>query len=415
MSTYDFHELITYVRENSKFFRDLYAHLPTSGFRVSDLPITNQDEYWKHNSFSNNSVLTDKTSDGVIFKSGGTTGNPKFSYFTKSEWNKFTLDFGFGMDQLRMRDGDLCANLFYSGDLYASFLFINKSVEQMQTKVTQFPITGQTEIDVSLKIITDYKVNVLFGVPTSLINMAALTSEPITCVDQIYYGGEPLFDDQRESLLKAFPNAYISSIGYASVDGGQLGYVDSECSASEHKVFPSTIIEIVDADTGELIEEEGRVGKLIFTNLSRRLMPIIKYPVGDMASWVQVGEKFKLLGRSDEGARIGPVTINRDDIASILKGSKIDHLVNSFQLVIKRKSGKDYLHLFLGRLGKEELNSSEIETSLKAYFYEQRPMYLKEYQSNIIEDVEISLVPSDNLLKNPRTGKLKLVIDQRNN
>ena len=192
--------------------------------------MTSQEEFWKSNTFKDNKVLTSTLRDGVVFKSGGTTGNPKFSIFTKDEWEQFTSDFGFGMDQLRMKEGDLCANLFYSGDLYASFLFINKSVEKMKTKVTQFPITGQTDVEETLKIISDYKVNVLFGVPTSLINMAAQSGTTIEHVDQIYYGGEPLFNDQKEMILKTFPNAYISSIGYASVDGGQLGYVDGSVS-----------------------------------------------------------------------------------------------------------------------------------------------------------------------------------------
>jgi len=413
MSEFEFHDLVKYVRKKSAFFKDLYSHIPSDNFKLSDLPIINQDNYWSHNTFLNNSVLTDNSSDGVIFKSGGTTGNPKFSYFTKSEWDKFTKDFGFGMDQLKMKEGDLCANLFYSGDLYASFLFINKSVEQMKTAVTQLPITGQTDVETSLKIISEYKVNVLFGVPTSLINMASHANEQLPHVDQIYYGGEPLFEDQRDALLKIFPNAHISSIGYASVDGGQLGYVDSSCAPGEHKVFSSTIMEIVDPDSGELIEEVGKVGKLVFTNLSRRLMPILRYPVGDMACWVEVDKKFNLLGRSDEGARVGPVTINRDDISSILKGSNIGHLVNNFQLVIKRKSGRDYLHLFLGGQGSSDLNRNCDLGEFKKLFYEQRPMYLKEFESNLIEDIEISLVSVDDLIKNPRTGKLRLVIDQR--
>jgi phenylacetate-CoA ligase len=414
MSVFEVDELIKYVRENSPFYKELYSDLDENT-SLEKLPITDQEKFWKANTLNNNLVLTSKKSDGVVFKSGGTTGNPKFSIFTQGEWEKFTSDFGQGMDQLRLKEGDLCANLFYSGDLYASFLFINKSVEKMSTKVTQFPITGQTDIHESLKIISDYKVNVLFGVPTSLINMATHSNEVISHVDQIYYGGEPLFDDQKELLLKTFPNAYISSIGYASVDGGQLGYVDSECGAGEHKVFKSTIMEIIDPETGELIKEKGRVGKLIFTNLTRKLMPIIKYPVGDMASWVEYGEKFKLLGRSDEGARVGPVTVNRDDILKILETLEVNNLVDSFQLIIERKESKDCLQIVLGSLKESKLEECLEKLDLKNAFYEQRKMYQKEVQKGLIGDIEYSVVNTDNLVKNPRTGKLRLVIDQRHN
>ena len=314
-----------------------------------------------------------------------------------------------------MKEGDLCANLFYSGDLYASFLFINKSVEKMKTKVTQFPITGQTDVEETLKIISDYKVNVLFGVPTSLINMAAQSGTTIEHVDQIYYGGEPLFNDQKEMILKTFPNAYISSIGYASVDGGQLGYVDGSCSLGEHRVFKSTIMEIVDPDSGEIINEVGRTGKLVFTNLTRKLMPIIKYPVGDLARWIDVGEKFKLLGRSDEGARIGPVTVNRDDISKVLTNLNLDHLVDNFQLYIRRKKSKDYLDLILGSSNEADLNQCLKKLDFEQEFYSERHMYKKEYDEGLIERFLFRVVNTDKLVKNPRTGKLRLVIDERHN
>lgn len=412
MSIYNLNELIEYVRENSTYYSSLYQDLPKD-YTLEDLPLISQEDFWKNNTFSNNKVLTSSLNDGVVFKSGGTTGNPKFSAFSKDEWNQFTKDFGFGMDQLKMKEGDLCANLFYSGDLYASFLFINKSVEQMKTPITQFPITGQTDHLETLNIINTYKVNVLFGVPTALLALASTSDKSINHVDQIYYGGEPLFEDQKESLLNTFPNAHISSIGYASVDGGQLGYVDDSCSTGEHRVFDGTIVEIINADTSETIKKTNEAGKLVFTNLTRKLMPIIKYPVGDMAEWVDYPNKFKLLGRSDEGARIGPVTINRDDILDILKECEILDQVKNFQLIIKRKESKDFLELVMGSSDASKLEKSLSNLGFENKFYTQRKMYKKELDKGLIEQFIYKIVNIDDLVKNPRTGKLRLVIDQR--
>jgi phenylacetate-CoA ligase len=412
VSIYNFNDLVNFVRKESPYYKELYSDLKDE-FSIEDLPILCQDDFWSKNTFSNNKVLTSDLNDGVVFKSGGTTGNPKFSAFTKDEWNQFTKDFGQGMDQLKMQEGDLCANLFYSGDLYASFLFINKSVEQMKTPVAQFPITGQTDVEEALSIISTYKVNVLFGVPTSLLSMAAHSHEVYENVNQIYYGGEPLFEDQKEQLLKTFPNAYISSIGYASVDGGQLGYVDESCSKGEHKVFKSTIVEIVNPDTGEVIKNCDEVGKLVFTNLTRKLMPIIKYPVGDMGRWIEYPKKFQLLGRSDEGARIGPITINRDDITDIFKSYNLLEKVKNFQLIIKRKDSKDYLELIIASENNKSLENELENLRFSEKFYFQRKMYQQELNKGQIEEFSYKVVNIDNLVKNPRTGKLRLVIDQR--
>lgn len=406
-------EHINFVREHSEFYRNLYSNVDNESFSITDFPILSQDEYWESNRLDHNTILTSDQKDGVVFKSGGTTGAPKSSFFTQEEWEVFTDDFSFGMSHLNLKKGDRCANLFYSGDLYASFLFINKSVEKLDEKVVQYPITGQTGLEESHKIIKDFNINVLFGVPTSLLNLSNQFKESYDKIDQIYYGGEPLFEDQRAMLSKKFPKAHISSIGYASVDGGQLGYVDSSCSLGEHRVFDNTYMEIIDPETDEVISEIGKAGKLVFTNLSRRLMPIVRYPVGDMATWTELGKKFNLLGRSDEGARIGPVTVTREDVLSTLKRMDSDLDVQSIQLVISRESGKDYLHIYLGVKDKDNLNIDESISLFIDSFYLERPMYLKEKTSGTILDLRTSIVLVENLAKNPRTGKLKLVVDER--
>ena len=75
MNVFDPKELLSYVREKSPYYRELYKQfdLDTS---LADLPVTSQEEFWKSNTFKDNKVLTSTLRDGVVFKSGGTTGNP---------------------------------------------------------------------------------------------------------------------------------------------------------------------------------------------------------------------------------------------------------------------------------------------------------------------------------------------------
>jgi len=68
--------------------------------------------------------------DGTAFKSAGTTGKPKFSIYRASEWDSLCEGFGRGMAAGGLRPGERLANLFYAGDLYASFLFITHSLER---------------------------------------------------------------------------------------------------------------------------------------------------------------------------------------------------------------------------------------------------------------------------------------------
>ena len=223
--------LVKIAREKSRFYRELYLDIDVEKFQLENLPVVDQEKFWQANSFENNQLLTRVIEDGIVLKSGGTTGHPKFSVYTKSEWEMFTKIFGEGLDQCNLQSGDRVANLFYSGELYASFIFIMKSLEHAKTPVIHYPITGKCPDASLLNMIQELNINVLAGVPTSFMHLASLVrgKNLKLPVKKILYGGEGLYQDQREVLEDCFPGVTIASIGYASVDGGHLGYVDKNC------------------------------------------------------------------------------------------------------------------------------------------------------------------------------------------
>ena len=418
---YSIDEIIKNARKNSQYYKDAYSKL-SENIKIEDLPIVDQKEFWSANKFKENKLLTSEFLDGVLFKSGGTTGRPKFSAFTKDEWDAFTSEFGWGISQGHLKSGDHVGNLFYSGDLYASFAFIMKSLEHEYNSIVQFPMTGTMIFPEIIKAIDEYQINVLAGVPTTFLNLAEyiLENNIKSEITLILFGGESLYQDQIKVLQKAFPKAKIDSIGIASVDGGHLGYFDHECMNGEHKVFQkSTLVEIIDEETGKTIKEKGKTGRLVYTNLTRKLMPIIRYPAGDMAEWKECefidgkfqGIKYQLHGRSDEGARVGPVTIGTDDIHDIFTKEILGTALTSFQLVINHKGGLDQLTIVL--VPEEKIVKTEQE--LIKIIYSERPMLEQAITSGIISSIIIKIEDMEALIRNQRTGKQRLVVDLREN
>ncbi|OFZ25009.1 MAG: hypothetical protein A2381_13105 [Bdellovibrionales bacterium RIFOXYB1_FULL_37_110] len=409
--------LVKLAREKSPFYRELYRDVDIEKFQLENLLIVDQEKFWAANTVCNNQLLTGKVEDGIVLKSGGTTGHPKFSVYTKSEWEMFTKIFGEGLDQSNLANGDRVANLFYSGELYASFIFIMKSLEYAKTPVIHYPITGKCPDSSLLEMIQDLNINVLAGVPTSFMHLASLVRGKNfkLPVEKILYGGEGLYQDQREVLEDCFPNVTISSIGYASVDGGHLGYVDKTCLPGEHACFNQySIMELLDENTNEPIEKNGVVGKLVYTNLERTLMPIIRYPVGDLAKWTKVGEKFLLQGRSEVGARVGPVTVNRDDFSDILKSYPRKNLIMGFQVIIEHENKKDFLIWRIASdSGNVELLRQDQEL-LYQLFSKEKKMYKESVEMGLIGDIQIQICGYEDLVRNRRTGKLRNVVDRRN-
>ncbi len=406
-------ELARFAFEKSAFYQELYSNVDWNCIQFNELPVVNQENFWKANQWRGNRLLTSKPDNGIIFKTGGTTGHPKSSVYTNEEWEAFTRIFGEGMAVANLKEGERVGNLFLAGGLYASFPFIMKSLEKSSVPVLQSPISGQTEFSEVVNIIREFDVTTLAGVPTLFMNMAnrCLEKKIDLPLKKILYGGEALFDDQRVFLEKVFPGVEIHSIGYASVDGGHLGFRGADCRGGEHDVFlGSSLMELIDPESGELIECREKRGKLVYTNLARSLMPIIRYPVGDEAEWVEPGKRFVLRGRVEESASVGPISISRDDLVNVLHRTSFHQNISNFQMVLDSPKNRDRLVVRLA--GQVEDTTSALREVTKL-FYEQKPLYKEMVELDCVDQVLFEWLQANQLERNARTGKLKFLIDNR--
>ncbi len=419
MTVYPLDELVAFARVHSPYYRELYGELPERP-DLSHLPIIDQQRFWKANTLNDNRLLTSPHREGILFKSGGTTGNPKFSFFTGEEWATFCQVFGQSFPANGFKAGDRVVNLFYAGELYASFLFVTESLKYTGLDLVQLPVAGGTTFESAAHILEEQQANVVVGVPTTLIHLAEHLRDhgpKRLPIEAIYFGGESMYPDQREFLSQVFPGVRLASIGYASVDAGLLGKADVDCGPDEHRVFDgATLIEIVDEDTGEVIDEPGRAGKVLITNLTRKLMPVLRYPAGDRAEWVEnpgrADRKFRLLGRSEEGARVGPMTLYYQDMHDLLIHFE-PCPASSFQMRVSHYDGVDCLEL---RVAPKERSPEAAEghtQNLIEHLLHERPMIAMLLERGFIHPVQVSWMRGEDLTVNPRTGKLRHVIDER--
>ncbi|WP_146114686.1 AMP-binding protein [Pseudomonas frederiksbergensis] len=351
-STYSLEQLLPFVRQHSNYYCEHLKHLPTTGITLENLPLTNVIDYWAgSNDLSHWPVLTGNVDNALVFKSGGSTGQGKLAVYSYEEWHALVSTFGASISS-QLNNGDRVANLFFSGDLYASFLFIHDSLAHVGRSISEFPFTGNVELDVLADAIARYRINVLAGVPAQLLRFAAYLAQHrrVLCgVDTLLYGGESLFAPQLAILGEVFPNARFASIGYASVDAGLIGASSRDCALGEHRVFEQqTLLEIVDEHTGEVIEECDRIGMLVLTNLTRRLMPLLRYPVGDRACWCEpIGSptrKFALKGRCAHSrrVRVGVLSLLTEEVHEVVQ--RVAHS-EQWQLLIEQAGHKDLLSL----------------------------------------------------------------------
>lgn len=414
--------LIRFVRENSPYYRELYRSLPKEIDSLEMLPLVEPSRFWEANSYRDNQLLTGPVQDGLILRSGGTTGKPKFSVFSRDEWNEFTQTFAQKLAHSGLLAGDRVANLFYVGELYGSFIFTHKVLEECPVKTLQLPIAGTAPLPEAIALMKEYEATVLAGLPTTLMTLVEKMGEESfgkTKVRLLLFAGEPLQKDQRARLLQAFPGAEIRSIGYASNDAGALGYTDANCAPNEFRCYDSyAIYEIFDEATGQVIHEPGREGIAVITNLKRSLMPVIRYPVGDRAMWVEPqgspNRKYLLLGRSEETARIASLSVGFDEIRSILEkhSSRLGSV--QFQLVMVHHENHDGLVIRIASSSASDIAvQKSCEQEILAHLHELKPIMRRFVEDGKIHPTRIEWRLPGELETNARTGKLRRVIDMR--
>ena len=49
----------------------------------------------------------------------------------------------------------------------------------------------------------------------------------------------------------------------------------------------ATVVEILDEETLEPVSKVWQEGLVVLTNLTRKLMPLLRYPVGDRGMWTE--------------------------------------------------------------------------------------------------------------------------------
>ncbi|MGW6933970.1 phenylacetate--CoA ligase family protein [Lentzea sp. NPDC054927] len=400
-------DLVCYARTHSPFYKELYDDIDSSA-PLADLPVIDQAAFWAANTIRDNKVLTRAHTDGLIFKTGGTTKAPRVSFYTNEEWDAMCRTYADTLPAAGLRHGDRIANLFAAGELYSSFIFALNSLQRSPIDLVQLPITGSAPVEFTLTTMQDFDATVVAGFPTTLCRLAShvvgeVGSLPL--VRLILFSGEALYDDQRALLSEAFPQAEFRSFVYGSVDGGIIG--TAVLGSDDPRVFrsfvDSSVLEIVDVETGELITAPGRPGRLLQTDLTRRLQPMIRYPVGDLAEWVDVEDGiFRLLGRADEGARVGPVTLHLDHLRAAVDRAGVVH--NGVQIVIRRVDARDQLVL---RIAAEPQDFDAVRDEV----YVISPRFELQVGRGTVAPLAVEWVPA--LEVNPRSGKTVRLIDER--
>lgn len=395
---------------NSEFYANKIKKAGGCNFsNFLQLPLIDRKIWYQNIPPASVAALTGPMTDAYVYASGGTTGEPKFTLYSNAEYVYSTDLLAQIYKDAGLNRSDIVANLFIAGNLWTSFNVAGRALENIGC--LHLPVGGGSDIDNIFKYIKLFNVNALVGLPSIIIKLAeeAKKQNLKISIEKILYGGEHLRPQTCEFLRDVFNTTSIRSAGYACVDTGPVGWQCDHLKGTIHHVLEDySYVEIIDFET---LKPATDVGELVVTNLNRTLMPVLRYRTGDIGRWIDTGKclcgfkgkSFELLGRCDDLMVIGGINLMPVDVA---KGLSFLPVGQVFQVVAKTFEGKDLLMLNIE--SEHNIDNDKIIEALRKGSY-------KIAQS--IDDgwmnIQVKLHKIGQIKPNSRTGKIKVMIDER--
>ncbi len=273
------------VKERSAFYGSRLAGVDPDAIlsfaRFAELPFTSPQDI-RNDPYGFVCVPQREIQRIVSLQSSGTTGEPKRVFFTKED-QELTIDFfDYGMRNLVGPSDRVMILLPWElpgsvGDLLRIGL----------TRMGVHPIPygpvfdTANAIDVALK----QKANAMVGIPTHVLRM-------------VRHGNGGILQGRIKSVLLStdhVPDSIARAIEgpwgckvfnhYGTTEMGLGGGVQCAARSAYHMREADLYFEIIDPETGVPLPE-GEMGEIVFTTLTRKGMPLIRYRIGDLSRFV---------------------------------------------------------------------------------------------------------------------------------
>ncbi len=356
-----------------------------------------------------------------IHASSGTTGKPTVVGYTKGDLEIFSEVVARSLAAAGGKPGMMLHNAYGYG-LFTGGLGLHGGAEKLGMSVV--PVSGgMTERQIML--IQDFRPEMISATPSYAQTLAeefkkrGISPEEISLKYAIL-GAEPWTEAIRKSVDEGLGLQSTNIYGLSEIIGPGVSNEDvTEREGLSYIWEDHFYPEIVDPQTGDPLPD-GEVGVLIFTTLTKKAMPLLRYWTGDLTyitrepgpSGRTHARMAQIRGRSDDMLIIRGVNVYPTQIEAVLHG--IPQVAPHYQIVVSRPEIMDQVEL---RLEVAEEYFRELGQPILSDEADQRLVILRNTISHKIKEnlgvsVTVSLITPGSA---PRSegGKLKRVADLR--
>jgi phenylacetate-CoA ligase len=378
-----FKRILQWAYDHSRFHRALYqaAGIHPSDIRsledVSRVPTVEKSmmrDIQRKDPFPYGDALCVPLQDVTEFRqTSGTTGQPVYQPDTWQDWEWWAECWAYILWAQGYRPSDRVF-IPFGYNIFVAFWAGHYGAEKIGCEVVPGGV-----LDTASRIlkIQELEATAMMATPTYVLGMAdvahkQLGIEPASLtINKITCAGEP--GASIPTTKKRMETAWGAKV-FDHSGATEIGAWSYECrhqSGGLHVNEGMFLVEIQDVDTGEMILEPGRKGKMIITAFDRIAQPCIRFDSKDVIEWADFdcpcGRTYRLikggvLGRADDITKVKGVLLSPSAIEEVVRG--ISGLGNEYEVIVEKQGDTDRITLKVEWMPETEGRRRDIEKEL---------------------------------------------------
>jgi len=302
-------------------------------------------------------------------QTSGTTGQPVYQPDTWQDWEWWAEAWAYLLYAQGYRDYDRVF-LPFGYNIFVAFWGAHYGAEKLGCEVIP---GGVLNTEARILKMQELRATAMAATPTYVLGMAdtarrklAIDPAKDLTIRKITVAGEA--GGSVPATKKRMEEAWGAKV-YDHVGATEIGAWSFECryQSGLHINEALFLVEIEDIDSGEIITEPGRRGKMVITALDRMAQPCIRFDSKDIIQWspdeCECGRTFRLLkggviGRADDIIKVKGVLLAPTSIEEVVRS--IPELSDEYEVLVTKKGDLDDITLKVEVI--PEQPNSNIET-----------------------------------------------------
>ncbi len=353
-----FRRIMEWAYTNSPFYRKLYkdAGIEPGDIRtyedIRKVPKTDKGmlrDVQTREPFPYGDILAVPLKDVTEFRqTSGTTGTPVYQADTWQDWDWWAESWAYILYAQGYRDTD---RMFipFGYNIFVAFWAAHYAAEKLGCEVVP---GGVLDTEARIMKMQELKCTAFGATPTYVLGMAdtarKIGIDPRSIgIKRITCAGEP--GASIPTTKQRIEEAWGAKV-YDHIGATEIGAWSYSCTAQRglHVNEGFFLVEIEDVDTGEIIEEPNRNGKMVITAFDRIAKPCIRFDSKDVIRWADYscdcGRTFRIIdggvvGRADDITKVKGVLLAPTAIEEVVRS--FNELSDEYEVVVSKRGDID--------------------------------------------------------------------------